>query len=68
MAPPPGFLATTALSRGKRMIVVAELVVWALYMPGYSLIPNARAFSELQSMTNTSWPDGLLSVLQCLLD
>jgi hypothetical protein len=52
MAPPPGFLAMPALSRGKRMIVVAELVVWALYMPSYSLIPNARGFSGLHSMTD----------------
>jgi hypothetical protein len=34
------------------MIVVAELVVWALYMPSYSLIPNARGFSGLHSMTD----------------
>ena len=34
------------------MIVVAELVVWALYMPSYSLIPNTRGFSGLQSMTD----------------
>ena len=34
------------------MIVAAELLVWALYMPSYSLIPNARGFSGLHSMTD----------------